>query len=60
MVAAMGGHLRKKCLALAKLVNKASYNLISGVEAIRNDDDDDDELTLTLSHADDVEYRVPG
>ncbi len=47
-------------LALAKLVNKASYNLISGVEAIRNDDDDGDELTLTLSHVDDVEYRVPG
>ena len=46
-------------LALAKLVNKASYDLYTGVEAIRNDDDDADELQLTISQTGDVEYRVP-
>lgn len=46
-------------LALAKLVNKASYHLVTGVEAIRNDADSEDELQLTLSQTGDVEYRVP-
>jgi len=47
-------------LALSKLVNKASYDLIAGVETIRNDADSADELTLTLSQTGDVEYRTPG
>jgi len=46
-------------LALAKLVNKASYDLVTAVEAIRNDADSADELKLTLSQTGDVEYRVP-
>ena len=46
-------------LSLAKLVNKASYDLVSAVEAIRNDADTADELKLTLSQVDNVEYRVP-
>jgi len=47
-------------LALAKLVNKASYDLVSGVESIRNDADDGDELLITLSQVGNVESRVPG
>ncbi len=47
-------------LALAKMVNKASYDLVSGVETIRNDGDDGNELQLTLSQTDNVETRVPG
>jgi hypothetical protein len=46
-------------LSLAKLVNKASYDLVGGVEAIRNDEDSADELKLTLSQVENVEYRVP-
>lgn len=47
-------------LALAKLVNKATYDLVSGVETIRNDDDTADELRITLSQSGDVESRVIG
>lgn len=46
-------------LALSKLVNKATYDLVTGVEAVRNDADSGDELKLTLSQTDNVEYRTP-
>jgi len=45
-------------LALAKIVNNASYRLADGVETIRDDVDAGDELVVTLSQEEDVEYRV--
>lgn len=47
-------------LAAVKLVNKASYDLVSGVETIRNDNDDGDEVSFTLSQSGNVEYRTIG
>jgi hypothetical protein len=44
-------------LALAKLVNPASYDLVSGVESIRNDADSVNELQIELSQETNVEYR---
>ncbi|MFQ5495970.1 MAG: hypothetical protein ACE5EX_11380 [Phycisphaerae bacterium] len=46
-------------LALTKLVNKANYDLVTGIETVRNDADDGNELKLTLSQTGDVESRVP-
>ncbi len=45
-------------LAAVKLVNKASYDLASGVETIRNDADDGDEIRFSLSQSGNVEYRT--
>ncbi len=47
-------------LAAVKLVNKASYDLASGVETIRNDADDGDEISFSLSQSGNVEYRTIG
>jgi hypothetical protein len=44
-------------LALTKLVNSASYDLVSGVECIRNDADTADELRIELTQDRNVEYR---
>ena len=44
-------------LALAKLVNKATYNLVSGIESIRNDEDSANEFQMTLSQNGNVETR---
>ncbi len=45
-------------LAAVKLVNKASYDLASGVETIRNDNDDGDEISFQLSQNGNTEYRA--
>jgi hypothetical protein len=44
-------------LSLAKLVNPANYNMLTGVETIRNDADSADEIKITLSQSDNIEYR---
>jgi len=44
-------------LGLAKLVNKATYDLSSGVETIWNDDVTASELQMTLSQSGSVETR---
>ncbi|MFA5864487.1 MAG: hypothetical protein WC975_07340 [Phycisphaerae bacterium] len=44
-------------LAPAKLVNKATYDLVSGIESIRNDDDTGNELRMSLSQEGNVETR---
>jgi len=50
--------ISRRDLALSKLVNKAAYNLVTGVETIRNDADTANELTLTLSQTGNVETRT--
>jgi hypothetical protein len=44
-------------LALAKLVNPASYDLVEGIEDILSDDEASSELTIQLSQEGNVEYR---
>jgi hypothetical protein len=44
-------------LSLTKLVNIASYDLVSGVESIRNDDDTANEIQFTLSQTGNTEFR---
>jgi len=46
-------------LALAKLTNKATYNLITGVTTIAGDVDTATELTETITQTDNLETRTP-
>ncbi len=45
-------------LALAKLVNKATYDLVEGIETIRNDADSANELRIALTQTGNLETRT--
>ncbi len=44
-------------LSAYKLINKASYDLVNGIETIRNDADSADEVRFQLTQSGDTEYR---
>lgn len=44
-------------LAAVKLMNKANYDIASGIEIVRNDSDTEDEIRFKLSQTGDLECR---